>query len=496
MSNDSQSKSIPTGDLLSIGAESGSPRPNVRLRPREDKVNRRSKGIVFGDDFHVTAEQQEIDQDLVKQAYSEAGNIASMSAVDGSSRSKDVDAALKDEYVITDISQAANPIPSLEDIEKEFFDIAHFKVFQLAGDDVMGRPVIAFSACRLPVRELIDHQRLLKFAKATLDHYVVNDYTLVYFHYGLNSQNKPSLSWLLQVYKELDRKYKKNIKAFYIIHPSNFIKVAYAIMSPFLSKKFGKKIHNINRLDDLAPYIRLGQLDIPKDVRNHDEQLIAKSKAKPQSSTTSSFYVTPEIPKTQQFGVSLKLLIENGCADPIPVVIKTCVSFLRQHGLTTEGIFRRSPLSSTVETLKKEFNNGIDVQLDPNDVHSPAVLIKKFLREMPEPLLTFEFYDVAIDLCTLQHPERVLKMREKLKECLPFENYALLVYIVTFLEEVVENSGQNKMSTGNLAIIFGPNLMWSKIDTTSLTTMAKINTFTKALLDNSKEILQDRAIYD
>ena len=40
----------------------------------------------------------------------------------------------------------------------------------------------------------------------TLDHYVENDYTVVYFHFGLNSTNKPSLRWLWSVYKELDRK--------------------------------------------------------------------------------------------------------------------------------------------------------------------------------------------------------------------------------------------------------------------------------------------------
>ena len=42
---------------------------------------------------------------------------------------------------------------------------------------------------------------------------------------------------------------------------------------------------------------------------------------------------------------------------------------------------------------------GEDVHLDPSDVHAPAVLIKKFLREMPEPVLTFNFYDVAVDIC-------------------------------------------------------------------------------------------------
>lgn len=45
-----------------------------------------------------------------------------------------------------------------------------------------------------------------RYLKYTLDQHVENDYTIVYFHYGLSSQNKPSLGWLQNTYKEFDRK--------------------------------------------------------------------------------------------------------------------------------------------------------------------------------------------------------------------------------------------------------------------------------------------------
>lgn len=66
----------------------------------------------------------------------------------------------------------------------------------------------------------------------TLDRYVENDYTLVYFHHGLTSLNKPPLSWLWQAYKAFDRKYKKNLKALYLVHPTNFIKFVMRIFRP------------------------------------------------------------------------------------------------------------------------------------------------------------------------------------------------------------------------------------------------------------------------
>lgn len=47
---------------------------------------------------------------------------------------------------------------------------------------------------------------LSRYLKATLDQYVESDYTLIYFHNGLTSENKPSLSWLRDAYREFDRK--------------------------------------------------------------------------------------------------------------------------------------------------------------------------------------------------------------------------------------------------------------------------------------------------
>lgn len=47
---------------------------------------------------------------------------------------------------------------------------------------------------------------LSRFMKKTLDQYVEMDYVIVYFHHGMTSKNKPKLSWMVQVYRELDRK--------------------------------------------------------------------------------------------------------------------------------------------------------------------------------------------------------------------------------------------------------------------------------------------------
>lgn len=119
-----------------------------------------------------------------------------------------------------------------ENEEDDYKDIAEHGIVEVAGDDTLGRKVISVYACRLPPISSINHQRLLKYMMHTLDQYVENDYTLVYFHYGLSSANKPTLGWLWQAYKQFDRKYKKNLKALYLVHPTNFIRIVWQIFKP------------------------------------------------------------------------------------------------------------------------------------------------------------------------------------------------------------------------------------------------------------------------
>ncbi|EDM15600.1 rCG60308, isoform CRA_a [Rattus norvegicus] len=116
-----------------------------------------------------------------------------------------------------------------------FYDVARHGILQVAGDDRQGRRIFTFSCCRLPPLHQLNHQRLLEYLKYTLDQHVENDYTIVYFHYGLSSQNKPSLGWLQNAYKEFDRKYKKNLKALYVVHPTSLIKALWNIFKPLIS---------------------------------------------------------------------------------------------------------------------------------------------------------------------------------------------------------------------------------------------------------------------
>lgn len=377
--------------------------------------------------------------------------------------------------------EIGQPIDEEEAEQGEFHDIAQHGILEVAGDDVYGRKVIVFSACKLPPKTDIDHAKLLEYMKHTLDQYVENDYIIVYFHHGLTSRNKPKLSWMVQAYGELGRKYKKNLKALYIVHPSNFIRILTNIFKTIISPKFGRKVMYVNYLHELREHLHFDQLKVPPLVLQYDAKL--KLSQKPAYPNEADVQRTPSRLKTQQFGVTLEVIKTNYKTD-IPPVVQQTVEYLRQHALDSEGIFRRTANASVLKATQQRFNEGEEVNfVELEDVTVAAVILKTFLRELHEPILTYELYEPIIKLHGQEKERQIVEARRMLTEELPDNNYQVLKYILDLLVEVAAHSEKNLMTTQNLAICFGPNLIWPKGQAT-LNTMGHVNTFALLLLDN------------
>ncbi|NWJ07765.1 RHG08 protein, partial [Crypturellus undulatus] len=387
------------------------------------------------------------------------------------------------------------------------------------GDDNSGRKVITFSCCRMPPSHQLNHTRLLEYLRYTLDQYVENDYTVVYFHYGLKSRNKPSLKWLQTAYKEFDRKYvlvcssccvrsymilglltisfsfsryKKNLKALYVVHPTNFIKILWNIFKPLISHKFGKKVTYLNYLSELREHLKYDQLNIPQEVIRHDENLRGKQKGK----APPVVKIPPPRPPlpNQQFGVSLQYIKDKNKGELIPPVLKQTVCYLKIKGLRVEGLFRRSASVQTIKDVQKLYNQGKPVNFDDyDDIHIPAVILKTFLRELPEPLLTFECYDHILGITSVESSLRVTRCKQIIQG-LPDHNYAVLKYLMCFLHMVSQESIYNRMTASNLACVFGLNLIWPSKGTASLSALVPLNLFTELLIDFYSTVFGARSV--
>ncbi|XP_006633705.2 rho GTPase-activating protein 8 [Lepisosteus oculatus] len=377
------------------------------------------------------------------------------------------------------------------DYNHPYYDVARHGILQVTGDDNYGRKLIIFSSCCMPPSHQLNHQRLLEYLKYTLDQYVESDYTIVYFHYGLRSRNKPSLAWLRQAYKEFDRKYKKNLKALYVVHPTNFIRILWNIFKPLISHKFGKKVTYVNYLGELREHLNYDQLIIPPEVMRHDEKLRAAQRGGPPPPIKTP-PPRPPLP-TQQFAVSLQYIREKNKGLLIPPVMSQTVSYIREKGLYTEGIFRRSARVQLVKDIQKLYNVGKPVNFDDyNDIHVPAVILKTFLRELPEPLLTFELYEQIQDIIRVESSLRV-KACKDIIESLPEHNFIVLKYLICFLHMISQESIRNKMNPSNLACVLGVNLIWPPQGSVSLSELNPLNIFTEILIEHYHTVFSTRS---
>ncbi|KAJ8003497.1 hypothetical protein DPEC_G00148930 [Dallia pectoralis] len=176
-----------------------------------------------------------------------------------------------------------------------------------------------------------------------------------------------------------------------------------------------------------------------------------------------------EVPSKKEKQRDKKLSL-NPIYRQVPRLVDSCCQHLEKYGLQTVGIFRVGSSKKRVRQLREEFDRGVDVRLDAeHSVHDVAALLKEFLRDMPDPLLTKELYTAFINTALLDCEEQ-LSATQLLIYLLPACNSDTLHRLLQFLATVaghaqdsLDKDGRevtgNKMTSLNLATIFGPNLL-------------------------------------
>ncbi|KAL0159444.1 hypothetical protein M9458_043169, partial [Cirrhinus mrigala] len=161
-----------------------------------------------------------------------------------------------------------------------------------------------------------------------------------------------------------------------------------------------------------------------------------------------------------------------------------------------EGLFRVPGNSLRQQTLREQLNGGADIDFSSGDFHpnDVATLLKSFLGELPEPLLTHRHLHAHIKITGLSeiksqltHPshhrsliitltlfddqgnktsvpdkERQIEALQLLLMLLPTANRTLLKLLLDLLYHTAKQQDKNKMSAHNLALMFAPHVIWPK----------------------------------
>lgn len=161
--------------------------------------------------------------------------------------------------------------------------------------------------------------------------------------------------------------------------------------------------------------------------------------------------------------------------DDVPLIVRETVAYIREKGLFLEGIFRVSASADKVKKIKALYDKGKKVDLDAvGDAHTVAGVLKEFLREPEESLLTFELYDAFIAAIVIEDDKTRLKCLKKTLLMLPPGNMAIVRELCSLLFDVQARSHKNKMNAHNLGVVFAPTLM-KKHNETALDIVQNVN---------------------
>ncbi|XP_072294895.1 unconventional myosin-IXb isoform X2 [Eucyclogobius newberryi] len=158
------------------------------------------------------------------------------------------------------------------------------------------------------------------------------------------------------------------------------------------------------------------------------------------------------------FGVHVGHLVNE--KSPVPMVLEMMLEHVEMHGLYTEGIYRKSGSANRMKELHQRLETDPHlVCLEDYPIHTVTGLVKQWLRELPDPLMTFTHYNDFLHAVEL--PEKLEQLHTIYKELeeLPTANFNTLERLVFHLVRVCKEEAHNRMSPNSLAIVFAPCIL-------------------------------------
>ena len=141
----------------------------------------------------------------------------------------------------------------------------------------------------------------------------------------------------------------------------------------------------------------------------------------------------------------------------VPTFIWNATNFIENTALRQEGIYRLSPAMDQFNEMAKQLEEHPDLAF-PKDTNPNiiALLIKRFLRELPEPLIPLNNYDELLTAASLTDQTASNRAMLAAIKKMPMANRNLILVLFTHLALIEKNSDANRMGVTNLSSLFDP----------------------------------------
>ncbi|RCI00808.1 hypothetical protein CU097_014609 [Rhizopus azygosporus] len=143
----------------------------------------------------------------------------------------------------------------------------------------------------------------------------------------------------------------------------------------------------------------------------------------------------------------------------VPDPVYLCFLEICKRGLGTEGLFRLSGATAEVVSLENKINMCTAeerklIDLSHYDIHTLTSLVKKYLRELPEPVIPNAFHE-ELQAIDLEQPNAIQQISSILIK-LPFYNRQLIHAILIMAGRIQDHVNRNMMCPEALATVFAP----------------------------------------
>ncbi|KAM4036740.1 unconventional myosin-IXa isoform 2-T2 [Anomaloglossus baeobatrachus] len=176
-----------------------------------------------------------------------------------------------------------------------------------------------------------------------------------------------------------------------------------------------------------------------------------------QITTTCSKKFDHEL-SNRHFGVELSRLTNEDRT--VPVLLEKLISYIEMHGLYTEGIYRKPGSNNKIRELRQNLDTDIEsVNLDDYNIHVIASVFKQWLRELPNPLMTFELYEEFLRSMGLGDRKETVRGVYSVIDQLSRTHLSTLERLIFHLVRIAQQEETNRMSANALAIVFAPCIL-------------------------------------
>ncbi|XP_074068843.1 arf-GAP with Rho-GAP domain, ANK repeat and PH domain-containing protein 3 isoform X2 [Macrotis lagotis] len=145
----------------------------------------------------------------------------------------------------------------------------------------------------------------------------------------------------------------------------------------------------------------------------------------------------------------------------IPIIVDACISFVTQHGLRLEGVYRKGGARARSLRLLAEFRQDArSVKLRPGEhfVEDVTDTLKRFFRELDDPVTSARLLPRWREAAELPQKSQRLERYKEVIGCLPKVNHRTLSTLIGHLFRVQKCATLNQMCTRNLALLFAPSV--------------------------------------